>query len=63
MTGGEVLSDGPHQQADDRTGWTSHLPLGRGRLQQRENIQHLTQIKHNEKTDIREIQEEMCRIE
>lgn len=29
MTGGETLSDGPHQQAEDRTGWTSHLPLTR----------------------------------
>lgn len=27
MTGGEELSDGPHQQADDRTSCTSHLPL------------------------------------
>lgn len=29
MTGGEALSDGPHQQAEDRTSWTSHLPLER----------------------------------
>ncbi len=32
MTGGEVLRDGPHQQAEDRTGWTSHLPLERGEV-------------------------------
>lgn len=31
MTGGETLSGGPHQQAEDRMGWTSHLSLERGR--------------------------------
>lgn len=33
MTGGEVLSEGPHQQAEDRTGWTSHLPMLWGSFQ------------------------------
>lgn len=37
MTGGETLSDGPHQQADDRTGWTSHLPLERKEGHSRRN--------------------------
>lgn len=41
MSGGELLSDGPHQQAEDRTGWTAHLPLEKGRLQQSKDIQQI----------------------
>lgn len=76
MTGGEVLSDGPHQQAEDRTGWTSHLPLERGRSQQRKHIQHLTHsnqiicnvrvvhLRQHKATQTERIQEEMnCRGE
>lgn len=43
MTGGETLSDGPHQQAEDRTGCTSHLPLERGKSEQKKYTEHVTE--------------------
>lgn len=43
MTGGEELSDGPHQQAEDRTGCTSHLPLERGKSEQKKYTEHVTE--------------------